>query len=404
MKKFLVILAVVIVLGLAGGAVYLFVFAGYTIGDVELRDPDLDNRFGFLGGGPTLVPFELSEMNETGAGWVRPHPGPFIWGSMQPSADAEIDFRDSDKMMRLANKHGLSVLVTLWPYAEWDQQTRADSADCDVGFVEFSEEFGNFRCVPNDWQAYEAWVTAVVERYDGDGIDDMSGLGVKIKHWEASNEPDLNYRAKAEPGSEDKFVPGVESRPDDSNLTFFEGEPEEYAELLKRTYKAVKAADQSAQVLIAGSAGGSDDSAAFYRKIFSDPGVLQSFDIANVHCISSDDVQSFNVEPYNKLLQEFKITAPVWVTEAEAFIAKDDQVNATQVEASSRKAFRLGAERIFYTSRNFEAPPGIDIPIKIDEMWKFIPPPDRELEGATDDPIGTYQIIFTALQEAAAAQ
>lgn len=42
-----------------------------------------------------------------------------------------------------------------------------------------------------DEAAYTAWVTAAVERYDGDGVDDMPGLLAPIRHWEVDNEPDL---------------------------------------------------------------------------------------------------------------------------------------------------------------------------------------------------------------------
>jgi len=38
---------------------------------------------------------------------------------------------------------------------------------------------------------YEKWLTAVVERYDGDGKDDMKGLQFPVLHYEIGNEPDL---------------------------------------------------------------------------------------------------------------------------------------------------------------------------------------------------------------------
>jgi len=36
---------------------------------------------------------------------------------------------------------------------------------------------------------YSRFVGAVIERYDGDGIDDMPGLRYPILHWEVFNEP-----------------------------------------------------------------------------------------------------------------------------------------------------------------------------------------------------------------------
>ncbi len=43
--------------------------------------------------------------------------------------------------------------------------------------------------LPVDEQKYRAFVRAVVERYDGDGIDDMPGLVNPIKYWQVGNEP-----------------------------------------------------------------------------------------------------------------------------------------------------------------------------------------------------------------------
>jgi len=56
------------------------------------------------------------------------------------------------------------------------------------------------RCLPGSWlpvdvPAYQAFVRATVERYDGDGTDDMPGLRVPIRHWQVGNEPDENRRS-----------------------------------------------------------------------------------------------------------------------------------------------------------------------------------------------------------------
>src|SRR5574340_667881 len=43
--------------------------------------------------------------------------------------------------------------------------------------------------LPKDEQKYIAFVKATVERYDGDGVDDMPGLANPIKYWQVGNEP-----------------------------------------------------------------------------------------------------------------------------------------------------------------------------------------------------------------------
>jgi hypothetical protein len=48
---------------------------------------------------------------------------------------------------------------------------------------------------PVDTVKYIAFVKATVERYDGDGTNDMPGLQNPIKHWQVGNEPSV-VRAK----------------------------------------------------------------------------------------------------------------------------------------------------------------------------------------------------------------
>lgn len=77
--------------------------------------------------------------------------------------------------------------------------------------------------LPVDEKKYVAFVRAAVERYDGDGINDMPGLKNPIKYWQVGNEP---------PGG----------------LT-------DYAEFLKLNYNAIKEACQECKVLIGGVPG-----------------------------------------------------------------------------------------------------------------------------------------------------
>lgn len=77
--------------------------------------------------------------------------------------------------------------------------------------------------LPRDEKAYRTFVHALVERYDGDGVADMPGLRVPIKHWQVDNEPPRGLK--------------------------------DYAAFLCITYKAIKEADPSAKVLIGGVPG-----------------------------------------------------------------------------------------------------------------------------------------------------
>lgn len=72
---------------------------------------------------------------------------------------------------------------------------------------------------------YIYFVKRLVERYDGDGIDDMPGLQNPIRYWQVDNEPDF------------------------STLDI-----EGYANLMEITYKAIKAACPKCKVIMGGLA------------------------------------------------------------------------------------------------------------------------------------------------------
>lgn len=321
-------------------------------GPVSIPQEILANQFGFLSGHPGSE----KEIAEMGAKWARPHSGPFVWDIMQKSKNDEIDFSYTDVFIKNAQKEKLGTLATIFPYADWEQKMRDNPEKCrvpanDEFAPEGREKVGKkefylpyYRCNPTSWERYAVWVKALVERYDGDGTDDMPGLKIPVKYWEISNEPDL-------------VGPEEFDEPLGRSLTFYIEGPENYAELLKKSHQFIKEADLEAKVLISGAAGGGDWSLKFYRQVFRDKETINSFDIANVHCISNDSYDSFNVEPYKKMLAEFGIQKPIWVTEAEAIVERTMAGNMAQTRASTEKALALGAEKIFYTRFSFEPNP-----------------------------------------------
>ena len=84
-------------------------------------------------------------------------------------------------------------------------------------------------CMPNsflpiDEAKYVAFVKATVERYDGDGVNDMPGLTNPIKYWQVGNEPSVFYKS-------------------------------DFADLQRITYLAIKDACPECTVLLAGPQG-----------------------------------------------------------------------------------------------------------------------------------------------------
>lgn len=312
-------------------------------------------KFGFLG---NVSDLDLERIEDTGATWLRPGFGIFTWGAMQKDANAPIDFSKTDQAVISAQKHNLHLLITLFPFADWDQ--KANGGRCkvtpnDSGLPQKKGDFETpglpyYRCNPSDWTAYEKWLTAVVKRYDGDGKDDMPGLKTPIKYYEIGNEPDLTKDPVTGEGT-----------------VFYLGSPENYAELLQKSYTTIKAADNKFQVLIAAPASIQSEFVKFWERVFSTPKIANYFDIANVHCLSAPNqdrndptsisANDLNVTFYKNFLSGHNITKPIWVTEAENIQGNNVSENVKRLKESVANALKNGAQKIFFTGASFSNDP-----------------------------------------------
>ena len=237
------------------------------------------SHFGVLVGGTDPIDFD--------GAWVRPHPGPFIWGEIERK-QGKYDWRETDRLVSQAQSQRLAVVVTIWPFADWDQEScHADMPRAAGSFP----EFGDLLYLPCDMDAYLAWLSAVVARYDGDGIDDMPKLAYPLRHWEILNEPAMQS----------------------PELTFFQEGPDEYLELLLRSYTVVKDSDPNAVVLPGGQAGMQSDFKGYWADVL--PGAEGYFDLGNIHSISSAD--DFFAAEYRAWLDELGFgEVDYWITEA----------------------------------------------------------------------------------------
>ena len=336
-----------------------------TVGAADQKK--MSNKFGFLGGEMSKKTAKM--MNYSGAGWMRPHLGPAVWQLIQDNKSAEYDWDYMDETVKWHQDRGINLLITIWPFATWDQKNRNNANECKVAaddqFLRDAYEddkqqpyLPRYRCNPNNWKKYRAWVKAMVERYDGDGVDDYEKLQWGIKHWEVMNEPDLA------PGTEDPDdaeVLGDDKDKDhedegEESLDFYQQNYKAYYKLLKKTHAAIKYSDPKAKVLIAGAAGGGTEPLSFYDNLFNKyPKAKKYFDLGNVHCISNDYYNNFNVKAYDRLLRKHGINKNIWVTEAEAFLPEDDtqKEKYQQTRKSTKKALAAGAKKIFFTRITF---------------------------------------------------
>ena len=220
-------------------------------------------------------------------GWIRPHPGVFLWSEIERSRGT-YDWMMVDWNVMGWQTDRLAVLATVWPFNSWDQNScHGDDPEIQPVLWELPRRL----FAPCDAAAYRDWLTALVERYDGDGVDDMPGLAYPIRHWEIANEPAMQG----------------------GHGYFFQGTSADYLDLLATSASTIRTADPEALVLTGGQAGMQPEFTDFWRPVLLEAG--GSFDIGNIHSIGSDS--SFFSAPYREFLDSYgHADIPFWVTEA----------------------------------------------------------------------------------------
>ena len=246
----------------------------------------------------TKVNSVFTKANEkVDAYWMRS--GWFYWNMVEPEKD-KFDWEASDHFIIDHLEKAECLLVVIFPYALWDQ----DTCHGNEYAAHFDKEKGGLMKVgkPCDMQEYKEYLEALVERYDGDGIDDMPSLKIPVKYWEICNEPSMQGQATGGMGEE---------------LKFFYGTSEEYAEVLKASYETIKEADPEAMVLHAGIAGMDQTFQDFWDPIYAIDDIGDYFDIANVHTISTTDRrEDLFIDKYTKFLSKHGIeNKSIWITE-----------------------------------------------------------------------------------------
>jgi hypothetical protein len=306
-------------------------------------EPTLNSHFGFM---PAYWDFAGSR--EAGAAYDRPFFELFQWDMIEKEP-GRFDFSETDQQVKEAQANGLHILANLQPFAVWDQ------VEChqDLPPAEKSKGFGPAptKGKPCDMEGYQNFVTRLVERYDGDGSDDMPGLTFPIKHWEVMNEPEFNT----------------------GDLIFFQGTSEDYFEILKTTHEAVRAADPEAFVVQGGMAGMMDVCTDFWQVVF-DQGGANYLDIMNMHSIGHGE--HLNIPAFKKFLAANGIKdKPIWVTEVQFQQAHQTQsyTNEDFARILARSyifALANGVDKLFYV--NIRMPPVYDPGIPFDERSALI--------------------------------
>ncbi len=252
----------------------------------------------------------LMALNAT---WVRAE---IDWNRIEPtnrSAD-RFEWTASDRVLAAAIEGGSNMIATIGRNPEWASPHEQGPIDAD-----HLDDFGEF-------------LAALVERYDGDGVDD-DPCGRVVKHWELYNEPDGG------------------SKPGDVRWGNFGSE---YAEMLAVVYPAIKAADPEAKVLLGGIAydwfdDQTEQPGPFVRSFVPDvlaAGGGDYFDVMNFHVYPAF-APNWVAEPSDGpglleksealrgLLAQYGLNKPMMITEAGSHSNADGTTQRTSEDQAS---------------------------------------------------------------------
>ena len=247
---------------------------------------------------------------DLGSRWGRIHPasfGSFSWDNVDVDKDGRgLDYTNQDSHVKLAQKYNISILPSLSPESSWLQSSRY---------------------VPTDIEAYRSYVKQTVERYDGDGVNDMPGLKFPLKYWQLDNEADLRHRVRGG---------GFES-------------PVDYYQVLKATYEGVKEADPAALVMVnvAGLGQGLEKSSIDYIRDLMKLGSGKYFDVFSYH-VYPEAYDTVVLQTYLSEVKALLGSKPVWITETAISDQPDFQAQAGWLVKNYAFHLANGVEKIFW--------------------------------------------------------
>ena len=259
--------------------------------------------------------------------WVRPHPGPFIWNHIEKEK-GKFTWEEADKYVVYAQEHNQTILATIWPHANWEQK----SCKRKKARSPFGKKFTKYLSKPCSMDDYKNFLIKLVDRYDGDGANDMPGLTKPIIYWDIMNEPEFKM--------------------------FFKGSEEDFVEIFNFSSKVIKEKQPDAVIVMAGAAGMFPESKKFWKSAL--PKIKDHFDIANIHHISGPDGQCDSqlwVDEFAELLKSVDVNKPIWLTEAmtcgapvkawvNAFLNGAELIIDVGVNAPGKKMSKKGRKKL----------------------------------------------------------
>jgi hypothetical protein len=187
-----------------------------------------DSRFGIDYVFPSM-PRGQSELwprtfSKTGAGWINFHE--VAWNKIEPRPPSggvhSYQWKKLDRAVKLWQKYDFRIVITLRMQNGWFGGPIRYKPEM-VKMPEIVWKNSDRLPAPEYQADYKAWISALVERYDGDGVSDMPGLRYGVFHYQVGNE----------------YV----------NPVYWSGTLEDYGKLLKQTHSAAHSACPDVQII-----------------------------------------------------------------------------------------------------------------------------------------------------------
>jgi hypothetical protein len=219
---------------------------------------------------------ESARMARSGVESVRV---PFEWVRAQRRRGQPFDHALTDRFVRYAAAHGQDVIPIVILAPKWARQYKNVT-----------------HSPPKRPLDYTRYLRALVERYGPDGTFWSANPLIPkkpIRAWQIWNEPHLQFQWSIPSGQD--YAPG-------------------YGKLLRSSYKAIKAEDKGARVVLGGI---SNESWKYLQHMYDKGGIKGAFDVAALHPYTSkpDGIITLTKRFRIVLRRNGDAKRPLWVTE-----------------------------------------------------------------------------------------
>lgn len=279
-----------------------------------------------------------ARLDDLGIRWVRlSGPSGVVWDADEPKK-GKYNWSRVDSSISLFYKHNINMVVTILCFNKWDQ-----------GIGMLKEPGIPVKKLPKHLMGYQSFLKRVVERFDGDGIEDAPGSPI-VKYWQIENEPD-----------------GIE----------WKDTPKNFATLVKVSHKAIKESNPSAKIVLAGMTT-PEGYYKFYAPMLDELEKMKEkpdekiFDIVDIHWTvdSGGDYRSIRGHKMEVLIANLnnKLNSlgykdvPIWITEMSSYSGKpmtppsgiiykekSEAEHAADLIKSYIYPLSLGIKKIFWT-------------------------------------------------------